>query len=188
MLFIQFIKKIRLLIVIDNSHLKYVISSHYFRGVVAVSMDIRMLDIDQCPDKYHVPNAFKDTHKCDDKSSYVSSLNNNCSLHGKFYHGIIILSVYLQRPVSTFCLRCSCCFWIIFKCLNLFNHLNMFTVLHWQCVPILGRGFVTGGYKCECKQGYEYPFEDPITYYDGQLVEAEFISLVEDKETRYICV
>ena len=35
-------------------------------------MDIKMLDIDQCPDKYWIPNAFKDTHKCDDKSSYVS--------------------------------------------------------------------------------------------------------------------
>merc|ERR1711988_1485890 len=78
-----------------------------FKGVVQVSMDIKMLDIDQCPDKYYIPNAFKDTHKCDEKSSY--------------------------------------------------------------CVPIQGRGFETGGYKCECKQGYEYPFEDPITYYDGQL-------------------
>lgn len=94
-----------------------------FKGVVAVSMDVRMLDIDQCPDKYWVPNAFKDTHKCDDKTSY--------------------------------------------------------------CVPILGRGFETGGYKCECKQGYEYPFEDPITYYDGQLVEAEFINMVNDRETRF---
>ncbi len=36
-------------------------------------MDIKMLDIDQCPDEYHVPNTFKDTHKCDDKSSYVST-------------------------------------------------------------------------------------------------------------------
>ena len=43
------------------------------RGAVSVSMDIRMLDIDQCPGKYHMPNAFKDTHKCDDKSSYVSA-------------------------------------------------------------------------------------------------------------------
>ena len=43
-----------------------------FRGTVAVSMDIKMLDIDQCPDDYHVPNTFKDTHKCDDRSSYVS--------------------------------------------------------------------------------------------------------------------
>ena len=44
----------------------------FYRGAVAVSMDIKMLDIDQCPDKYWIPNAFKDTHKCDDKSSYVS--------------------------------------------------------------------------------------------------------------------
>lgn len=54
-----------------------------------------------------------------------------------------------------------------------------------QCVPILGRGFDTGGYKCECLQGFEYPFEDLITYYDGQLVEAEFQNIVEDKETRF---
>ena len=52
-------------------------------------------------------------------------------------------------------------------------------------MPILGRGFETGGYKCECKQGYEYPFEDPITYYDGQLVEAEFTNMVNDRETRF---
>merc|ERR1711879_373016 len=83
----------------------------------------KMLDIDQCPDRYHVPNAFKETHKCDDKSSY--------------------------------------------------------------CVPIQGRGFETGGYKCECKQGYEYPFEDPITYVDGQFTESEFNNMVVGKPTRY---
>lgn len=49
----------------------------------------------------------------------------------------------------------------------------------------MGRGYETGGYKCECKQGYEYPFEDLITYYDGQLVEAEFQNIVVDKESRY---
>lgn len=54
-----------------------------------------------------------------------------------------------------------------------------------QCVPILGRGFETGGYKCECKQGFEYPFEDLITYFDGQLMEAEFNNIVNDQETRY---
>lgn len=91
-----------------------------FKGAVAVSMDIRMLDINQCPNHYHVPNAFKRTNKCDERSSY--------------------------------------------------------------CVPILGRGFTTGGYKCECKQGYEYPFEDLITYFDGQRVDAEFLNLVEKKE------
>ncbi|PSN56367.1 hypothetical protein C0J52_03750 [Blattella germanica] len=94
-----------------------------FKGVVAVTMNLLQLDINQCPDKYYVPNAFKDTHKCDKKTSY--------------------------------------------------------------CVPILGRGFETGGYKCECIQGYEYPFEDPITYFDGQLVEAEFANIVNEKPTRY---
>lgn len=53
-----------------------------------------------------------------------------------------------------------------------------------QCVPILGRGYYSGGYKCECLQGYEYPFEDAITYYDGQLMEAEFSNIVVDKETK----
>jgi hypothetical protein len=95
----------------------------FLRGVVAVTMDLLKLDINQCPDKYYIPNAFKDTHKCDERNSY--------------------------------------------------------------CVPILGRGFETGGYKCECKQGYEYPFEDLITYYDGQVLEAEFSNLVDNNETRF---
>ncbi|XP_018334967.1 uncharacterized protein LOC108743868 [Agrilus planipennis] len=86
-------------------------------------MDMLKLDINQCPDEYYVPNAFKDTHKCDKRNSW--------------------------------------------------------------CVPILGRGFESGGYKCECKQGYEYPFEDLITYYDGQLLEAEFLNLVDNNETRF---
>ncbi|KAL3277012.1 hypothetical protein HHI36_012374 [Cryptolaemus montrouzieri] len=94
-----------------------------FKGVVAVTMDMTKLDINQCPDKYWVSNVFKGTDKCDQKSSY--------------------------------------------------------------CVPILGRGFEAGGYKCECKQGFEYPFEDLITYYDGQLVESEFSNLVDNNETRY---
>uniref|UniRef100_A0A182M7C6 GPR158/179 extracellular domain-containing protein n=1 Tax=Anopheles culicifacies TaxID=139723 RepID=A0A182M7C6_9DIPT len=94
-----------------------------FKGIVAVSMNMLQLDINQCPDDYYEPNAFKNTHKCDEKSSY--------------------------------------------------------------CVPILGRGYETGGYKCECLQGFEYPYEDLITYYDGQLVEAEFENIVNDKESRF---
>lgn len=94
-----------------------------FKGVVAVTMNMLQLDINQCPDKFYVPNAYQDTHKCDRKTSY--------------------------------------------------------------CVPILGRGYETGGYKCECLQGYEYPYEDQITYYDGQLVEAEFLNLVDNKKTRF---
>ncbi|XP_022919951.1 uncharacterized protein [Onthophagus taurus] len=53
------------------------------------------------------------------------------------------------------------------------------------CVPILGRGFSSGGYKCECRQGYEFPYEQDVTYFDGQLVEGEFENLVANKDTRY---
>lgn len=53
------------------------------------------------------------------------------------------------------------------------------------CIPMLGRGFDSGGYKCECEQGYEYPFETPFNYFDGQLLEAEFDNLVLDKPTRF---
>ena len=105
-------------------------------------MDMLQMDINQCPDDYYAPNAFKNTHKCDQKTSYV-----NTELFYQIY-----------QKFSLFC---------------------------FQCVPILGRGFDSGGYKCECLQGFEYPFEDLITYYDGQLVEAEFQNIVIDKESRY---
>ena len=81
------------------------------------------MSLNQCPDDYHVHNAFKNSHKCDRKST--------------------------------------------------------------RCVPILGRKFDSGGYKCECQQGYEYPFNDPITYFDGQILEAEYINMKEDKPSRF---
>lgn len=42
-----------------------------FRGVIAVTMPLLNLDINQCPHKFYEPNAFKGTHKCDQRSSYV---------------------------------------------------------------------------------------------------------------------
>lgn len=35
-------------------------------------MDLLHLDINQCPDEFYEPNAFKNTNKCDEQSSYVS--------------------------------------------------------------------------------------------------------------------
>jgi len=35
-------------------------------------MDMMQLDINQCPDWYYEPNAYKNTHKCDEQTSYVS--------------------------------------------------------------------------------------------------------------------
>ena len=55
--------------------LSILLSTLIYRGAVAVSMDIKKLDINQCPGEYYTPNAFKRTHKCDDKTSYVSVEN-----------------------------------------------------------------------------------------------------------------
>ncbi|RWS29076.1 uncharacterized protein B4U80_10938 [Leptotrombidium deliense] len=54
-----------------------------------------------------------------------------------------------------------------------------------RCVPILGRRFETGGYKCECLQGFEYPLNDDITYFDGQVVESEYVHMLNDEPSRF---
>lgn len=95
-----------------------------FKGAITVTMPLLNLDINQCPQKFYEPNAFKGTHKCDQRSSY--------------------------------------------------------------CVPIQGRGYDTGGYKCECIQGYEFPFEEEdFTYFDGQMMEDEFMHMLHNNKTRY---
>lgn len=54
-----------------------------------------------------------------------------------------------------------------------------------RCVPMYGRKFETGGYKCECNQGYEYPYLDPVTYVDGQSLESEYLKMEQNKESRF---
>lgn len=54
-----------------------------------------------------------------------------------------------------------------------------------RCVPVLGRKFETPAYKCECKQGFEYPYNDDFTFYDGQILEAEYSKLLTDQPSRF---
>lgn len=144
----------------------------FCRGAVAVTMDLLKLDINQCPDKYYVPNAFKDTNKCDQRTSYVSMINYS------------IKCTVMSQTVKFFPPKLSPEI-IYMKTVKSDDTITLFDLLSFQCIPILGRGFESGGYKCECKQGYEYPFEDAITYYDGQLMEAEFSNMVDNNETRF---
>ncbi|OWA51659.1 hypothetical protein BV898_16134 [Hypsibius exemplaris] len=83
-----------------------------FHGVATVTVPLPEIDLNQCPASLFTANAFKNSDRCDSKSSY--------------------------------------------------------------CVPILGRRFEIGGYKCECKPGYEYPYNDPVNYFDGQVMESEW--------------
>lgn len=95
-----------------------------FKGIVVVNLKLGDLDVNQCDaDELHVNNAFKDTHKCDRKST--------------------------------------------------------------KCIPVSGRKFESGGYRCECQQGYEYPFNNPMTYIDGQMMEAEYSNILQKRPSRF---
>lgn len=45
------------------------------------------------------------------------------------------------------------------------------------CVPTPGKGFVKGGYKCQCRAGFEYPFLDKNDFYPGDQLEKEWFTL-----------
>ncbi|XP_055327918.1 uncharacterized protein LOC129581073 [Paramacrobiotus metropolitanus] len=53
------------------------------------------------------------------------------------------------------------------------------------CVPVSGRGFRAGGYKCVCKEGFEYPYLDSIQYFDGLAVEIEYQNKLLDFPNNY---
>ena len=42
------------------------------------------------------------------------------------------------------------------------------------CMHLQRNRFRAGGYKCECRQGYEYPFNDYAWYFDGQTMEEHY--------------
>ena len=47
--------------------------------------------------------------------------------------------------------------------------------------------FARGSYKCNCKEGYEYPFNDRAWYFDGQQMEDEYRKMVVgDKNSRFV--
>ena len=58
-----------------------------------------------------------------------------------------------------------------------------------QCIPVPGRipdkRYVIGDYKCECRQGYEYIFNDNAWFYDGQTIENEYQKLEDGLPNRY---
>jgi len=94
-----------------------------FKGVVMVDIKLDELSINQCPQDYYVPNAFKGTARCHYESTY--------------------------------------------------------------CEYLPSRKFTKGAYKCNCRQGYEYPFQDRAWYFDGQTMEEEYRKLLAGETSRF---
>ena len=68
---------------------------------------------------------------------------------------------------------------------NAFRNTHKCDRLSTYCVPILGRNYDYGSYKCMCQQGFEYPFNDDTTYFDGQIMEAEYQKMVQNRPSRF---
>lgn len=94
-----------------------------FKGVVMVDIKLDELSINQCPQDYYVPNAFKGTARCHYESTY--------------------------------------------------------------CQYLPSKKFTKGAYKCNCRQGYEYPFQDRAWYFDGQTMEEEYRKLLIGQTSRF---
>jgi len=56
--------------VVVRSPVMWIVAMLY-RGVVIVDVQLDWLDINQCPQDYFVPNAFKDTARCHYDTTYV---------------------------------------------------------------------------------------------------------------------
>jgi len=61
-------------------------------------MPLLNLDINQCPHKFYEPNAFKGTHKCDQRSSYVRQFIN-------FYLNYFLL--FIVQQIQNNCIKYS---------------------------------------------------------------------------------
>ncbi|PAA54605.1 hypothetical protein BOX15_Mlig022400g1, partial [Macrostomum lignano] len=54
------------------------------------------------------------------------------------------------------------------------------------CVPIINNRFALDSYKCECRQGYEYPFNDvSIWFHAGGMVSQNYEKMVNNEQNYY---
>ena len=60
---------------------------------------------------------------------------------------------------------------------NAFKNTDRCDYISTLCVPVPGKGFIKGGYKCQCRAGFEYPFLDKNDFYPGDQLEKEWFTL-----------
>ena len=70
---------------------------------------------------------------------------------------------------------------------NAFKNTDRCDFFSTLCIPVPGKGFVKGGYKCQCRAGFEYPFLDKNDFYPGDQLEKEWFTLTTNNslESRF---
>lgn len=139
--------------------------SHFpasFRGTSGIDIDLRRVDIDQCPQRNAATgvalplNIFAGTDKCKQRTTEVQ--NAKFFVPGIFPHSFF----YANN-------------WLFFWQFKLFSHL--FT---YQCVPLPGLGFRRGSYKCLCRRGFYYPdVKSVYKHFNGSTLEEEYAKLMQ---------
>lgn len=65
--------------------------------------------------------------------------------------------------------------------------MDFFACFILQCISLTSKKFVLGSYKCQCKIGNAYPFNNIALYFDGKTVEKEYrLKADGEKEARQV--
>ncbi|ESO93259.1 hypothetical protein LOTGIDRAFT_119445 [Lottia gigantea] len=123
-------------------------------------------------------------YKCDGKvydwvSTYVVPFFGKNSLKTKIeFKGVVTVDVKLDYLDINQCPS-------EFHVPNAFKNTARCHYKSQYCVPLQGKRFDRGGYKCVCRQGYEYTFNDLNWYFDGQTMEEEYKKLKRNEPNRF---
>lgn len=66
---------------------------------------------------------------------------------------------------------------------NAFKNTDRCDYYSTQCIFVPGKGFVKGGYKCQCRAGFEYPFLDKNDFYTGDQLEKQWFTLTSSNNS-----
>lgn len=164
----------------------------HFRGTSGIDIDLRRLDIDQCP----LPpgstqlNIFAASDKCKKRTTEVSTFTFTFSSRQEYIRldannfqmmkfQMYVAKISKNHPSSTRFVGKK-----KKKKIRLFHSTTRFLYQHLiivplQCIAIPGLGFRRGSYRCICKRGFYYPdIKSTNRYYNGTVIEEEFEKLM----------
>ncbi|XP_013422082.1 probable G-protein coupled receptor 158 [Lingula anatina] len=88
-------------------------------------------------------------------------------VHQSTYGGVVAIHIDLQRHDINQCTAHG----------DFFSGTNRCQPETTKCIPIPGRGFSVGAYKCQCKKGYYFPnITANVSYFDGLEMERVYFS------------
>lgn len=132
------------------------------RGTSGIDIDLRRVDIDQCPQKNTVTatgislplNIFAGTDKCKQRTTEVRTV-----ARGFFFS--LLASPFEPSLIP-------------------YDISKLFRLFIQQCVAIPGLGFRRGSYKCICRRGFYYPdVKSVFKHFNGTTLEEEYAKLMQ---------